>query len=104
MQTPNPPKGTPTPAPKKEEQPKKPEQQNKPGQQVEGGKKTDKHDPNLPTVDHLAAKENAEVPPNDETMSDQQGAYRLPEGSGGGQPLDRNTMSNQPGPTRGKGE
>ncbi len=102
MQTPNQPQGKPT-TPKKEEQ-QKPEQQNKPGQQTQGGNKSDKHDPNLPTVDHLAAKENAETPPNDETMSDQPGTYRLPEGSGGGQPLDRNTMSNQPGPTRGKGE
>lgn len=96
MQTPNQPKTT----PKKEEQPKKPEQQ-KPEQQTKGG---NKHDPKLPTPDHIAAKENAEVPPNDETMSDQQDAYRLPENSGGGQRLDTNTMSDQPGPTRGKGE
>ncbi len=100
MQTPNPPKGT----PKKEEQPKKPE--TKPEhQKAHGAKPAErKHDPELPTVDHLAAKENAEFPPNDETMSDQPGAFRLPEGSGGGQRLDRNTMSNQPGASRGKND
>ena len=65
--------------------------------------KTDpKADPNsrrdLPTPDHIAAKENAEFPPDDETMSDQPGAYRLlPKAEQGQGEVDTETMSDQPG-------
>jgi len=106
MQTP-----TPKTPPAKNEQDKnaakpQPEPKGNPQHAKDGkhGKHDPKADPNankdLPTADHIAAKENAENPPNGETMSDQPGPYMAAEGAG--TKMDRNTMSDQPGAFRGK--
>ncbi len=56
-------------------------------------------DPNLPTVDRMAARINQQSRPSVGTVADQPGAFRSPESEAPGQrAVDTNTMSNQPGP------
>lgn len=95
MQTPN--NAPKNPGKKDETKPAaKPEQETKGGQQQKQDPKGDANArKDLPTPDHIAAKENAETPPNDETMSDQPGTYQTPSGERAGRPVDNNTMSDQ---------
>lgn len=74
----------------------KPEQKTK-GKGNEGIERDDNKKPsNLPTADRVAAKENSEVPENDETMSDQPDAIRSRDNVGPGRSkIDTNTMSDQ---------
>ncbi len=56
----------------------------------------------LPTASHIAARENAEFPPSDETMTSQPGPRLQPVEGSVGQKVDTNTMSDQPDSFRGK--
>jgi len=108
MQTPNNAPKTPgktdqtKPAAKPEQETTGGSQQQDPKQQKQDPKGDANARKDLQTPDHIAAKENAETPPNDETMSDQPGPFLKPAGDGVGRPMDKNTMSDQGNARRNK--